>query len=88
MKKTTFLIFFFLVSLTISFASPIKKMQPESWWVGMKNKQLQILIYGDKISDWKINFDYPGVSISDITSTSNPNYLFLYINMIPKQKQE
>ncbi|MCY7410168.1 MAG: cyclomaltodextrinase N-terminal domain-containing protein, partial [Chitinophagales bacterium] len=61
--------------------TPIKIIQPESWWVGMKNTELQIVIYGDKISDWKMEMNYAGVSLKQIVRTSNPNYIFLYLNI-------
>ena len=31
-------------------ASTIKKVAPTFWWAGMKNPELQILLYGDRIS--------------------------------------
>lgn len=61
--------------------SPIKKIQPAFWWVGMNNPELQILVYGDKISDWNVNFSYPGVALTKTVKVSNPNYLFLYLNI-------
>lgn len=62
-------------------SSILKKVEPAQWWVGMKNPDLQILLYGDKIADWSVDISYPGVSISKTVRTSNPNYLFLYITI-------
>jgi glycosidase len=59
----------------------LKKVEPASWWVGMKNTQLQILLYGDKLADWNVDLNYPGVSISKTLRVSNPNYIFLYVNI-------
>lgn len=53
------------------------RVEPPSWWVGMKNQNLQLMIYGDSIAFKKPSFKYPGVGLKKITPASNPNYLFL-----------
>src|SRR5215831_5943641 len=69
-----YLIILFCVACSFreSFAqtSPLKKIQPAMWWVGMKNPELQILLYGDKISAWTVSFQYPGVTISGARKVS------------------
>ena len=84
MKKFLLTVLLFLAaSLTILAAvtNPVKKVQPEFWWTGMHNTKLQILIYGDKIADWKISLNYPGVALDEIVHTTNPNYAFLYVDV-------
>ncbi len=53
------------------------KVEPPSWWVGMKNPEVQLMIYGDNIAATSPEFFWPGVSIKNIGKTGNPNYLFI-----------
>ncbi len=55
----------------------IKKLEPSSWWVGMKDPHLQILIYGNDISKYDISIDYKDVSIQQVHKVENPNYQFI-----------
>jgi glycosidase len=80
MKKIS-IVLLFLISFYTCFSSPIKRIEPQFWWTGMKNPELQVLIYGDRIADWKINLSYAGVNILRTVYTSNPNYTFLYLNI-------
>ncbi|HEX2920646.1 MAG TPA: glycoside hydrolase family 13 protein [Bacteroidales bacterium] len=62
-------------------ALEIKRIEPSFWWTGMKNPELQIMIYGQDIAKSKINISYPGVTVKEITKVVNPNYIFLYLNI-------
>jgi len=53
------------------------KVEPPSWWVGMKNPQLQLLVHGINISAATPVFQYPGVSLVSATRLESPNYIFL-----------
>lgn len=54
-------------------------IEPPSWWVGMKNPELQLMIYGKDISSYEVKCNSNSVTIKDIIKTSNPNYLFIDI---------
>ena len=43
----------------------IERVEPPNWWVGMKTKNLQILVYGNSINDL-----IPKISNSNIELTS------------------
>jgi glycosidase len=62
-------------------AITITRVEPENWWVGMKNKSLQILVYGPDIAHSKLAINYPGVTIKEVAKVENPNYVFVYINI-------
>ena len=62
-------------------AITITRVEPENWWVGMKNKTLQILVYGPNIGNAKLALNYPGVTIKEVARAENPNYLFVYVNI-------
>lgn len=57
------------------------RVEPPFWWVGMKRKQLQILIYDDDIKGGEVAINYPGVLLKDIQQVENPNYLFLELEI-------
>jgi len=62
-------------------AITIDRVEPANWWVGMKNKQLQIMVYGPGIGNAHLTINYPGVKITELVKGENPNYLFVYLNI-------
>ena len=68
-----------LMMISNSFQSQIQKVEPAFWWKGMKNPELQILLYGKNISDSNVEFS-DGIKAKNITKVENPNYLFVTIN--------
>ena len=61
----------------------IERIEPPFWWTGMANPQLQLLVYGIEISSTVPEINFPGVEISEVLRTANPNYLFININIKP-----
>jgi len=59
----------------------IERVEPPSWWVGMKDPSLQLMVYGKEISAYNVTTQYPGLSISTVVKTENPNYLFVNLNI-------
>jgi glycosidase len=72
-----------LAFLTTSSAKAIDitRVEPANWWVGMKNPELQILVYGPNIGRSTVTINYPGITIKEVAKTTNPNYAFIYINI-------
>ncbi|MDR6920327.1 MULTISPECIES: glycoside hydrolase family 13 protein [Chryseobacterium] len=70
-------------ALTIAVAAfsqkPLEKVEPAFWWKGMKNPELQILVYGKDIAKHQIELS-DGVQVKDIQKTDNPNYAFVTVN--------
>ena len=64
-------------------ASPVKRLEPINWWVGMNSPELQLLVYGDNISQYAPNISYSGVSIVETHTTDNANYLFIDLLLEP-----
>lgn len=79
MKKLyVFLELFFFCSVIINAqSSKVKRIDPPSWWVGMKNPSVQLMVYGDNISRNNVKINYSGVKITNIHKVENPNYLFI-----------
>lgn len=59
----------------------IQRVEPAFWWVGMKNPELQILVYGKDISTASVSLSHPGVEITRIEKPENPNYQFLFLRI-------
>ncbi|MFN8255005.1 MAG: glycoside hydrolase family 13 protein [Bacteroidales bacterium] len=73
-------IFTLLIVFIFSFhmkSQGIKKVEPPNWWTGMENKNLQLLVYGNKIAEFEVSVNYNGVKIAKINTVENPNYLFV-----------
>lgn len=70
-------------ALTIAVAAfsqkPLEKVEPAFWWKGMKNPELQILVYGKDVANHQIELS-DGVKVKDIQKTDNPNYAFVTVN--------
>ena len=80
MKKFLFPLLLFCVSLSAT-AMEITRMEPAFWWTGMKNPELQILVYGKDIGRSELQFEYPGVRLKEMVRVENPNYLFIYLEI-------
>lgn len=76
--------FLFLLLVAISFAQ-IQKVEPAFWWHGMKNPDLQILVYGKDISKYQVELS-DNIKVKELTKTENPNYVFITINTDEVQK--
>ena len=69
----------FLVLLTTAplIAQDSVSVYPTHWWVGMKNKKLQLLIHAPGISKGspQVTVNYPGVTLSSTTKFRNTDYI-------------
>lgn len=61
--------------------SKISRIEPAFWWTGMKNSELQILLYGNDIAKSTVKLNYTGVRIKEVVQVDNPNYLFVYLEI-------
>ena len=60
----------------------IDRIDPTDWFVGMKNPQVQLMVYGKDIAAVKeVSTDYPGVKIDSVVRLDSPNYLLVYMNL-------
>ena len=78
--KNLFTTFLFLILISNTNAQ-IDIIHPPNWWVGFENQNLQLLVKGNKISEFEVEIDYPGVEIKKIHKADSPNYLFLDLNV-------
>lgn len=59
----------------------ITRIEPENWFAGMKNPQVQLMVYGHNIREAQVSTDYPGAKIDSLVRLDSPNYLLIYINL-------
>lgn len=75
LNKTLTLLFILCLNHFVN--AQIQHVEPLNWWVGLKNPDLQLLIYGENISDTEPSINYAGVSIKKVNKADSKNYLFL-----------
>lgn len=81
------IILFFYISTVQAQKAEISKMNPTNWYVGMKNPNLQVLIYGKNLQSNKLSLKpYLGVKLKKIHTVENPNYLFLDLEIAKNTK--
>ena len=68
-------------SLSMSAAQKIDRIEPTDWFVGMKNPQVQLMVYGKDIRSAEVTTDYPGARIDSLVRLDSPNYLLVYMNI-------
>ncbi len=59
----------------------LNRIEPPFWWTGFKNPSLQLMVYGERISETKPVITYEGVELVATSSVDNPNYLFLDLHL-------
>ncbi|MBO4849974.1 MAG: glycoside hydrolase family 13 protein [Prevotella sp.] len=66
----------------------ITRIDPTDWYAGMKNPQLQLMVYGEGIAQANVSTDYPSVAIDSVVRLDSPNYLLVYLNLKGAQPGE
>lgn len=62
-------------------AIDIERVEPASWWVGMRHSRIELLVHGKGIAASTPRLSRAGVAIVDVQTTDNPNYLFVSIDI-------
>lgn len=90
MKHTLILLIVFLFSWgggQTARAMEIKKVAPSFWWAGMKNPELQILLYGEDLALSDVSVSGEGIYLKETVRQDNPNYLLLYLDLSEAKAQ-
>ena len=84
LKMKNKILLIILIVSSISYSQQIERIEPPFWWEGFKNTSLQLLIYGENISnlDFKIKSDI--VELVSVERAENPNYIFLNLEVNDK----
>ena len=81
MKKLFATIGLLLFFMAMNAKVDITRIEPENWFAGMKNPQVQLMVYGHNIREAQVSTDYPGAKIDSLVRLDSPNYLLIYINL-------
>lgn len=90
MKHTLILLIVFLFSWgggQTARTMEIKKVAPSFWWAGMKNPELQILLYGEDLALSDVSVSGEGIYLKETVRQDNPNYLLLYLDLSEAKAQ-
>ncbi|WP_226179093.1 glycoside hydrolase family 13 protein [Hymenobacter lucidus] len=61
--------------------TPIQRIDPTFWWVGMKNPKLQLLVHGPGIGSSTVALSYAGVTLDGTQKLENPDYLIVNLTI-------
>jgi neopullulanase len=75
------LIMLMVILSNVGTAQKIERVEPPSWFTGMKEPNVQLMVYGQDIGSFNVTADYPGVKVTSLVKTENPNYLFVNLNI-------
>ncbi len=76
MKKLLFTLSLLALTPGLFAAVQINKLEPAFWWAGMKNPELQIMVYGVNIGNAQVKSLSPDVTVKGVAKGDSPNYLF------------
>lgn len=57
------------------------KVEPAFWWSGMKNPELQLMVYGKDIAGYRPTVNTPGIYLKSTVTLESPNYLLIYLDL-------
>jgi glycosidase len=75
-----------LGAMQVVAAERVERIEPASWWVGMKSDRLQLMVHGDRVAELEPALAYPGVSLEGVERVENPNYLFVNLRIAPETR--
>lgn len=59
----------------------IEHLEPSSWWVNMKNNQLQLLVHGKNIAELTPSIASDDVTLKQVHRVENKNYVFIDLDI-------
>lgn len=85
MRKILFSVILAATSI-FAMGQNLKKVEPLSWWVGMKHP-LQLMLYGTDLKDATVSIKGgEGVSVTKTINADSPNYLFVDVAIAENAK--
>ncbi|MDR3119220.1 MAG: glycoside hydrolase family 13 protein [Mediterranea sp.] len=79
--KKVFVAFCLLLLSASTAAMNVNKIDPPFWYAGMKNPDLQLMVYGQDIAGSTVSVNYPGISLNSIVRVESNNYLLVYLSL-------
>lgn len=59
----------------------IERIEPPFWWADMQHPRLQIMVYGEDVSELAAEMHCPGVTLASAQRVESANYLFLDVEL-------
>ncbi len=79
MKKITLIIYLILAALTLQ-AQQVK-VDPSFWWSDMQETELQLMVSGENIANYKTEINSENVRIKEVVKLESPNYQIIYLDI-------
>ncbi|PMG42455.1 glycoside hydrolase family 13 protein [Shewanella sp. 10N.286.52.B9] len=76
--------------MTSAIAAEINNVtvEPQSWWAGMQNSQLQLLVYGEDISSYEVKLvKSANVALKTVHQSASNNHLFIDLDLTDAKPQ-
>ncbi len=74
-----------IVIITKLIAFEIERVEPSNWWVGFKEKRLQIMLYGKDLENCNVELKNTKARLFKVDKVDNKNYLFLTLDLTQAQ---
>ena len=82
-----FLFLLCILSVTTVFAQPtVEKVEPPNWWVQSTINPVRVLIKGKNLTGALVEASDPGLTVSNLKTSANGNYLFADIRIAENVK--
>lgn len=81
MLLRSYLITIIFISSLAAQSFKINKIEPPNWWSGMKNTQLQLMVYGENLNAIKVKSSNNKLKIKQIISSENSSYIFVDLSL-------
>jgi neopullulanase len=84
----TYILCFFVTIFSFqvnSFAQQVN-VYPTSWWTGMKQNKLQLMIHSEAGLSKTVTINYPGIKLLKVYQPENSHYVFADIEISPATK--
>lgn len=75
-----------ILLVNLSFAQPprVEKVEPPHWWAGMKLNKIQLMLYGENLTNATITSSSPSITIVNTHQLDNASYLFVDVIISPR----
>lgn len=79
LRINLFLVFIAVVLSAQTFR--INKIEPPNWWSGMKNNELQLMVYGENMNGVEVSSSDKRFKVTNVNLSPNSSYLFVDVNL-------
>ena len=77
---------FIVQASAISQSASVEKVDPPSWWAGMKMNTVRVLVTGKNLGGAAVSTKEKGLKISNVKVSANGNYLFADLRVRKNKK--